>query len=253
MRERCGNLTTPSHTHSFQNKMEEGNDGVDIGMKSPTRSPKGLCDLDRDEETAIFLPDLQYQNPPPEERSRTTRRFEKRTSTRKNTLLDRTSQPLTYRAETRRKLFLSSVAKKRDDEKWQRRNGGEGEDELMRVLWSGERAREIARLQSEAQVTEEILEQGEGEEEMHDEVDEVAQWETAELEALLAQRDVEVQRRMQAGDESIYGSDDDEYDSIFQDVIEEEMRMSQSQSHPQSQQQQQQQQIVEYQDMMDLS
>lgn len=45
---------------------------------------------------------------------------------------------------------------------------------------------------------------------------------------------------------SVYGSDDDEYDSIFQDVFEEEIKLSQSQS-------QQQQVDGQDQDMMDMS
>lgn len=198
-------------------------DSVDNSMLSPTKSP-------------LFSPTyLQSQSHP---KLKST--FQKRPQ-RTNTLLERSSSKSSAtRSETRRKLFLQNVAQKRDEANWKRRNGGDGEDELMRVLWSGERAREIARLQHESDVLQDE------EENLEDVmVDEVDYLERMALEALVEkQTELEntigveaVGKGTNVERDSIYGSDDDEYDSIFMDVIEEESRMSQSQSQQQQQQQ----------------
>ena len=246
---------------------------MDEAMQSPTRSTKryALSQQDQQQEeqqqqqkqeehSSIFLPifdaETQTSQSLPITRARSS--FERR-ATKSNPLLDRSSagRASGKNRETRRKLFLKQVQEKRGDALWARRNGAEGEDELMRVLWSGERAREIARLQREGET-------GGAAEENLDEVmvDEIDSWERGELEALLASQELEDDLPLlrstndlldrSGGSESVYGSDDDEYDSIFQNVFDEEMRMSQSQSQ-QRQEQGSGLQHDDDQDMMDLS
>jgi hypothetical protein len=248
------NLNSSPANHVYkQGKMAETagtqRDGIDNSMLSPTKSP-------------LLSPNYLQPQLQPQSKQKST--FQKRPQ-RPNSLLERSSSKSSQtRSETRRKLFLQNVASKRDEANWKRRNGAEGEDELMRVLWSGERAREIARLQHESDVLQD--EEDNLEEVMVDEVDYL---ERMALEALV-ERQNEIEGITEAGAvgrgkdverDSIYGSDEDEYDSIFMDVIEEEIRMSQSQTQGQGQdhvqqqhqQQHQQQQGGDDQDMMDLS
>ncbi|PMD27175.1 hypothetical protein NA56DRAFT_562404 [Hyaloscypha hepaticicola] len=157
--------------------------------------------------------------------------------------------------EARRKLFLKRVREGSEEKKWRDRNSGlvEGEDEVLRAIWlAEERRREDAR-----RIEESVLGVGIGEEEEEivgegdlraDEVmaDEVAMKEEQELEALLGslnqEHEMEVllwedqasakRTRNQRAQETPYGSDDEEYDHIFMDVIEEENRTA-SQQHQQ--------------------
>lgn len=157
--------------------------------------------------------------------------------------------------EARRKLFLKRVREGSEEKKWRDRNSGlvEGEDEVLRAIWlAEERRREDAR-----RIEESVLGVGIGEEEEEivgegdlraDEVmaDEVAMKEEQELEALLGslnqEDEMEVllwedqasakRTRNQRAQETPYGSDDEEYDHIFMDVIEEENRTA-SQQHQQ--------------------
>ena len=78
-------------------------------------------------------------------------------------------------------------------------------------------------------------------------VDEVFQAENAELEAMLAMMEAEdVGRREEEHIDTSYGSDDEEYDHLFMDVIQMENRQaSQSQSQEKKEQ--------EDHDMMDMS
>lgn len=157
--------------------------------------------------------------------------------------------------EARRKLFLKRVREGSEEKKWRDRNSGlvEGEDKVLRAIWlAEERRREDAR-----RIEESVLGVGIGEEEEEivgegdlraDEVmaDEVAMKEEQELEALLGslnqEDEMEVllwedqasakRTRNQRAQETPYGSDDEEYDHIFMDVIEEENRTA-SQQHQQ--------------------
>ncbi len=158
--------------------------------------------------------------------------------------------------EARRKLFLKRVREGSEEKKWRDRNSGlvEGEDEVLRAIWvAEERRREEARRIEESalgvgigQEEDEVLEEGDL---RADEVmaDEVAMKEEQELEALLGSLDqedgmkallwghqalVKTARNQQAQD-TPYGSDDEEYDHIFMDVIEEENRTA-SQQHQQT-------------------
>ncbi len=151
--------------------------------------------------------------------------------------------------EARRKLFLKRVREGSEEKKWRDRNSGlvEGEDEVLRAIWlAEERRREEAR-----RIEESILGVGIGQEEEQvveegdlraDEVmaDEVAMKEEQELEALLGSlnqgdgmetllwEDQALAKRMrnQQAQDTPYGSDDEEYDHIFMDVIEEESRIA---------------------------
>jgi hypothetical protein len=156
--------------------------------------------------------------------------------------------------EARRKLFLKKVREGSEEKRWRDRNSGlvNGEDEVLRAIWvAEERRREEAR-RMEASVLgvgvgqeEEIVD---GEESFADEVmaDEVAMKEEQELEALLGSLSQDdgmgsllwddqafaKQPRNQQAQDTPYGSDDEEYDHIFMDVIEEENRMA-SRQHQQ--------------------
>jgi hypothetical protein len=182
--------------------------------------------------------------------------------------------------EARRKLFLKRVREGSEEKKWRDRNSGlvEGEDEVLRAIWvAEERKREEARRIEESvlgvgigQEEEEVVEEGDlrDDEVMADEVEwkeelelEEQELKEQELETLLRCLDQEdgvetllwgdqalVKRtRNQQAQDTPYGSDDEEYDHIFMDVIEEENRTA-SQQH---------QQIPGYldtdHDMMDMS
>jgi hypothetical protein len=148
--------------------------------------------------------------------------------------------------ETRRKLFLKRVKEERDE----RRFGGRGDDEMMRRIWVAESRRwdESLRREGDAEIlAEEAMDEGDVEEDAGI-VDEVLQWEERELEAYLGMVEDQSQapgsQRVDDGMEAVevrhetpYGSDEEEYDDIFMDVIQAEQRASQS-SVPHSQVQQ---------------
>ncbi|KAE9377726.1 hypothetical protein N431DRAFT_434869 [Stipitochalara longipes BDJ] len=153
--------------------------------------------------------------------------------------------------EARRKLFLKKVREGSEEKRWRDRNSGmsEGEDEVLRAIWvAEERRREEERrweasILGESEVEDEMLDGENIEDEVM--VEEVAKEEEEELEALLGSlsqnqgmeemlwgvQTVQGLRHQQAPD-TPYGSDDEEYDHIFMDVIEEENRMA-SQQHQQ--------------------
>jgi hypothetical protein len=136
-------------------------------------------------------------------------------------------------------LFLKRVK----DQTADRRYGGE--EEMMRRIWVAEERRREEAIRREAMGLETSLEDEEGvgdSEEML--VDKIAREEEAELEALLGmmdeggmQKDAVASNIMAAQEqqqsETPYGSDDEEYDDIFMDVILEENRTA---SQQQSQQ-----------------
>ena len=162
--------------------------------------------------------------------------------------------------EARRKLFLKKVREGSEEKRWRDRNSGmsEGEDEVLRAIWVAEERRREEERRWEASVL-----GVEGEEEIDGEledevmVEEVAMKEEEELEALLGSlsQDVGMEEMLwgnytmlgQQAQDTPYGSDDEEYDHIFMDVIEEENRTAS----------QQQQQVPGYLDtdseMMDMS
>lgn len=163
--------------------------------------------------------------------------------------------------ETRRKLFLKRVREGSEEKRWQNRGG---EEEIMRVLWCGEERRRLESLRAEEKfmtgdgIDGEInLEEVEADEVAWREEEEMAYLRGLE-ESMADQQYQQLQggmggfgQQQQERPMSMYGSDDEEYDDIFQDVIEEEMRLSQ-----QSQQTQQQEGSGgqdQDQDMMDLS
>lgn len=145
--------------------------------------------------------------------------------------------------ETRRKLFLKRVKEERDE----RRFGGRGDEEMMRRIWVAESRRwdESLRREGDAEIlAEEAMDEGDVEEDAGI-VDEVLQWEERELEAYLemaedqnqAQRMDDGMDPVEVGHETPYGSDEEEYDDIFMDVIQAEQKVSQSSvSHSQVEQ-----------------
>ncbi|KAI9048684.1 hypothetical protein LZ554_007515 [Drepanopeziza brunnea f. sp. 'monogermtubi'] len=170
--------------------------------------------------------------------------------------------------ETRRKLFLKRVREGGEEKRWRERGGDE---EIMRCLWVAENRRRDEKKQREAMGITEPPEEDEEERMVNlDEVmvEEVAMSEELELEALLGNLNPEDQdishgdapsneMDMLSGEstndrvhtqashyqQSIYGSDDDEYDNIFMDVIQEESRISSQQPSG----------SINDQEMMDLS
>ncbi|KAK0116796.1 hypothetical protein ONS96_012646 [Cadophora gregata f. sp. sojae] len=205
-------------------------------------------------------------SPPPSKREST---YSKRT-TKPNPLMSGRGSGDEGR-ETRRKLFLKRVREGSEDKKWAARGGDE---EILRCLWVAEERRRVERQRREAMGIEVPMEEeGDVEEERLmslDEVmaEEVAMSEEQELEAMLGSmgpeesafnygstnsnplgvlfEDMDTVNRTSApaDQQSIYGSDDDEYDQLFMDVIEQESRTSSQQQPPD---------YVQDDDMMDMS
>jgi len=170
--------------------------------------------------------------------------------------------------ETRRKLFLKKVKETAEEKRWKDRGGDE---EMMRQVWVLEERRRGERLRGET----EFLRAGEDvtvEEEEELRREEAVTTEQLELEAVLKEeqemmlqegqhRDqmMDSGNRMEYGGETPYGSDDEEYDDIFMDVIQEEMRMGSQMDVGSSQRQQQvtqvdgDQSMLRTEDMMDMS
>jgi len=182
--------------------------------------------------------------------------YSKRT-TKSNPLLNNRNSGSEGR-ETRRKLFLKRVRDVADDKRWKERGIGTNpeEEEILRCIWmQEERKREDRRRREASGIAEPAFEDVE-EEIDADEVmaGEVAMSEEAELEqywemisestqsntSKLSHPDVhtlpDLRSRYtstsQERSETLYGSDDDEYDEIFMDVIEEEQRLSSQQREP---------------------
>ncbi|KAG0652119.1 hypothetical protein D0Z07_0986 [Hyphodiscus hymeniophilus] len=170
----------------------------------------------------------------------------------------RSSSTGTDGRETRRKLFLKKVREDSEEKRWKARGG---DDEMMRSIWISEQRRREEKQRREAIGLDAPLE-----EEYSlslDEImaDEVALREEAELEALAAMsmeqppqgfqsihqhlpsedemdllllsthENISAHARNQPLPETPYGSDDEEYDHIFMDVIQEENRLATESSH----------------------
>jgi hypothetical protein len=190
----------------------------------------------RHSDSRILIP-----SPPPSRGKDSS--FAKR-ATKPNPLLRKDSDA----RETRRKLFLRNVRDSREDKKWQDRKG---RDEMMRVLWVGEERERARRLEGgmksgEVAIEDEMdfpVEQSVDAEQLM--AEEIAMIEAAELEARLEEMIPERQELIQWGTgseqssamdmETPYGSDDDEYDDIFMDVVKEEVRVSSQQYQHQPQ------------------
>ncbi|CZS98703.1 uncharacterized protein RAG0_07324 [Rhynchosporium agropyri] len=167
--------------------------------------------------------------------------------------------------ETRRELFLKRVREGSEEKKWRRR--GENE-EFLRVLWLSEERRRGEGRRREALVIEELPEEEQagwmGIEELLDNEEPLT--EELELDAILSGMDPEATRfnygsapsasfggmdtsehvsySKPIDQQSIWGSDDDEYDEVFMDVIQQESRTS-NQQQPTG--------YVQDEDMMDMS
>ncbi|OBT43945.1 hypothetical protein VE00_04642 [Pseudogymnoascus sp. WSF 3629] len=152
--------------------------------------------------------------------------------TKKNPLIHRNDND--NGRETRRKLFLRRVRQDSEDKRWEKRGG---DDEIMRTIWIAEQKRREERRARDAQSWGGIEEEEEDLEEAQlteigkinpsqDEemVDEVAQQEDAEMEAMLSMLDAESwdpppnQRNQHDDNNTPYGSDDDEYDQLFMEI-----------------------------------
>ncbi|KAH9223572.1 hypothetical protein DL95DRAFT_440520 [Leptodontidium sp. 2 PMI_412] len=172
--------------------------------------------------------------------------------------------------ETRRKLFLKRVREGSEEKKWASRGGDE---EIMRCLWVAEERRRVERQRREAMGIEGPMEEEEEDQMMNiDEVmaEEVPMSEEQELEAMLSSMSPEeshfnygsvssnqsgmlfgemdtskqISQAAPVDQQSVYGSDDDEYDQLFMDVIREESRMLSQQQPPGH---------IQDEDMMDMS
>ncbi|RDW60865.1 hypothetical protein BP6252_12248 [Coleophoma cylindrospora] len=167
-----------------------------------------------------------------------TSRFSKRT-TKSNPLIHNRGDG----RETRRKLFLKKVREDSEDQRWKARGG---DDEMMRTIWIAEQRRMQERRAGDPDA--EVLREEDFEEPWSlDEAlaDEIAKKEADEMEALLSSMeeqgrqytadtegmdtspdtmDSSMNKQSTASFESFNGSDDEEYDHLFMDVIQEEER-----------------------------
>jgi hypothetical protein len=142
-----------------------------------------------------------------------------------------------------------------EEKRWKDRGG---DDEMMRAIWILEEKRRVERQRRE---TEGVVGNLGGEEDGEmslDEImaDDIALREQMELEAALKDlhsADIGMGgAEMENGGDTPYGSDDEEYEDIFMNVVQEEMRSSQPMSL--SQRQPDHVQIMENtNDMMDMS
>ncbi|KFY63843.1 hypothetical protein V496_03629 [Pseudogymnoascus sp. VKM F-4515 (FW-2607)] len=197
---------------------------------SPLSSSPLRASPNRDD---IFSFDMASLTPP--QTNQTERSSESAYSarqTKKNPLIHRNDND--NGRETRRKLFLRRVRQDSEDKRWEKRGG---DDEIMRTIWIAEQKRRDERRARDAQAWAGIEEEEEDldeaqlaeignvnpskDEEM---VDEVAQQEDAEMEAMLSMLDAESwdpppsQRNRQDDNNTTYGSDDDEYDQLFMEI-----------------------------------
>ncbi|OBT73670.1 hypothetical protein VF21_06177 [Pseudogymnoascus sp. 05NY08] len=212
----------PSSHHAFQSSHYAP------VTPSPLSSSPLRASPNRDD---IFSFDMASLTPP--QTNQTERSNESAYSarqTKKNPLIHRNDND--NGRETRRKLFLRRVRQDSEDKRWEKRGG---DDEIMRTIWIAEQKRREERRARDAQAwagveEEEDLEESQlteiervkpsQDEEM---VDEVAQQEDAEMEAMLSMLDAESwdpppNQKNQHDDNTPYGSDDDEYDQLFMEI-----------------------------------
>ncbi|TAQ91434.1 hypothetical protein B7494_g214 [Chlorociboria aeruginascens] len=234
-------LPTPAHTHNLK-KLTHYSPRISSPLSSsPIRfSPISPLESSAALFNATMSPTPQRSPTPPSRESV----FAKRT-TKANPLLHGRKEG--DGRETRRQLFLKRVREDSDEKRWRARGG---DDEIMRTIWMAEQRRREERQAREAMGVPGL--DAEMEELSLDEVmvDEVAQKEEEELEAILMAIDEralrssgqsasdesipadeemddllwssQVDPRNQSPPESRYGSDEEDYDLIFMDVIQEE-------------------------------
>ncbi|KAG9239598.1 hypothetical protein BJ875DRAFT_84185 [Amylocarpus encephaloides] len=238
----------------------EYNFGGDKMMTSPTPSfsrtksshPSLPTSRMRPQSNTINLP-----SPPPSRGKERETAFSKRVA--KPNPLFHSRRDCEDGRETRRKLFLKNVRDGAEEKRWKSRGG---DDEIMRVLWIGEERERAKNLELSLRAVGELVPDEEGVN--FDEImaDEVARNEAAELEAMMedvlpyGEQDMDALPRHTQNalhgqrnepSESLYGSDDDEYDNIFLDVAMDESRWSTAQ-------QPQEPGYLQYdQEMMDMS
>ncbi|KAF2086064.1 hypothetical protein K490DRAFT_66990 [Saccharata proteae CBS 121410] len=157
--------------------------------------------------------------------------------------------------ERRRDLFLKKVQEKRDDRRWEGR-----EDQILRLDWFSRQKRWEANLARTAPKMDEPPEEEEEEaiftdrpvfssqqdhhmtssqpdwsqkSTVEEEVEVVAQQEDQELDALLAMMEEEENKMAAEYDEpQTYGSDDEDYDRIFSDLLNEDQSVRSHEQHP---------------------
>lgn len=220
-------------------------------------------------------PDKKKNMTPPHTTSTRGREsvYSKRT-TKSNPLIHKSGGSSNEGRETRRKLFLKRVRDVADEKRWKERGIGEDlgeEEEVLRCIWMQEERKREERRQREAQIlgleptpedVEEVEIDMDEEELMAEEIARVDEMEMEQYYEMVGgayqntPMDGEIESRLPHMDnhhaptasktESLYGSDDDEYDEIFMDVIVEEQRAS-------SQQVQSAPGYVDDQEMMDMS
>ncbi|KAG4429932.1 hypothetical protein IFR05_014593 [Cadophora sp. M221] len=252
---------------NVQPRAQEQQDAI---MSSPSKLPTSPSQFNSPIFTSTnTTPDSASKNalisPPPSKRESA---YSKRT-TKPNPLMSGRGSGDEGR-ETRRKLFLKRVREGGEEKKWASRGGDE---EIMRCLWVAEERRRVERQRREAMGIEGPMEEEEEDQMMNmDEVmaEEVPLSEEQELEAMLSSMSPEethfnygstslnqagmlfggmdtsnqISQAVPVDQQSIYGSDDDEYDQLFMDFIQEESRMSSQQQAPG---------YIQDEDMMDTS
>jgi len=145
--------------------------------------------------------------------------------------------PLIHRSgdsrETQRKLFLKKVREDSENKRWEARGG---DDEMMRTIWLAEQRRRAERIAREAEYVppsqeEEAMELGNSPGLQDEMVDEVIQRENEEIEALISLLESNGTHLSQSPQDSAtdtpYGSDEEEYDNLFMEVINEESHIQQ--------------------------
>ncbi|KAI2606228.1 uncharacterized protein GGS25DRAFT_523897 [Hypoxylon fragiforme] len=134
--------------------------------------------------------------------------------------------------ESRRNLFLKNVRKRADDRQWERRGG---DQEALRLEWSilDRQRRQQKNADLDGMLFEEDIEDiPEREQDMSQNpedmmVDVLAQEEEEELNAMLAMLETSSPPRERLQPSSPALSDDDDYDSIFMDLISQQESSSQ--------------------------
>ncbi|RYP53843.1 hypothetical protein DL768_001294 [Monosporascus sp. mg162] len=138
--------------------------------------------------------------------------------------------------DSRRKLFLKNVRQRADDKTWQRRGG---DQEALKLEWSllDRRRREMKNSDIDGLVFEDEIDdipelhaEAPGPAQEADEmmVDAVMQEEEQELEAMLSMLEAQSSSQVPARPDMPSLSDDDDYDSIFMDLLSQQQQRSSS-------------------------
>ncbi|KAI9729907.1 MAG: hypothetical protein M1818_008347 [Claussenomyces sp. TS43310] len=220
-------LPRPAHHHPFQNYDHIPQVSSPLSSSPLRGSSSPLSPRD------VNIPSRLMSMSSPTRPSKSGEESRAKRPIKKNPLIHRSDDA----RETRRSLFLRKVREDSEDKRWQARGG---DDEMMRTIWVAEQRRRAERQALEAQNVpadyEEDVELDDANSRCQssqrtngDMVDEVLQQENEEIEALLSMMDSEsngVPQKPSRGPESLYGSDDEDYDSLFMEVIDKQGNLS---------------------------